>query len=165
MNFIERLAEGPVKNWFIYNNPNLDRLNQVAAQAERRKYQLDPRSGLFLRSHYSEDITQRLNSTHLDIIFLRPADYHVHNSMGEVIRILGGRGVLISGNEPYPQIVLSSGDKPFFIEEKTPHAFSPMPKDPYLEIEVVCTRIYDNNQELTLKRFDQFEPWKKLFVK
>ncbi len=165
--FIERLDEGPIREWYmVHREP--DELNRIANYVEERGYSLDPKSGLFLMSPFGEEDIKQLGYTIIQIIFPRPTDFHVHEKMGEGIEVLLGGGVYFEYKQDKTSLEVSKVKKPigasdaFLINPGNPHAFSPLPGT-FLEIRVSCTEIYDDSQETTITPFNQVTDWQLLW--
>jgi hypothetical protein len=155
--FIDSLNPGIIQDWYIKNRDTQE-LDDLSYKFKREKYCLDKKSGLFLRTHFKGWVAERLGYTIIDLVFLRPADYHVHHFMAEGIKVLGGRGKLITGSENKEETFLRKGSQ-IYIEKGLPHALCPCINS-FLELEVACTEIYNDTQETTLIPFNEFEPWK-----
>lgn len=148
--FVERLNEGHVKEWYKKHvNPAL--LETGSRIAESRGYVLDPNSGLYVKSRFSEHISLRRKRTDISVIFMRPSDFHVHDSMDEAISVVGGRGSLFLGNG---YVTALDRGKELYLSAGVPHSFIPY-NGHLLEIDVACSREYTPDQERQLVRFDK----------
>jgi len=160
--FIGSLNLGIIQDWYTKNR-DPEQLDILLNKFKREEYCLDEKSGLFVKPHFNNRVARKLGYTIINLVFLRPSDYHVHNQMTEAIKVLNGRGKLITGSENKEEEFLREGSQ-VYIEKGLPHAFCPC-RSSFLEIEVACTEIYDKNQEVTLISFNRFEPWKIEFEK
>jgi mannose-6-phosphate isomerase-like protein (cupin superfamily) len=161
INFLNVLEEGPVKAWYKKHLMGFD-LDGSASGFEQQGYTLDSKSGLLTRPHFDEGTTRLLGYTLIDLVLLRPTDFHYHPEMEEGIRVLGGRGLMILDPANNHGRTLKEGDL-FFISQGTKHAFRPN-KGGFLEIEVACTKIYTPDQEVCVTSFDNFPPWQQYFA-
>lgn len=154
-NPIERLEDGPVKEWYK-NNIDVFILYTIVNQAEQNGYTLDPKSGLLIRNVYSDTIIKNLGYTIVDIIFPRPVDLHHHEDVDEALRIVDGEGVL-HRYEKGTEIrgALCPGDERY-IPKGMSHSFRPTRKNGFLEIRLACSGILNPEKEVCEERFDKY---------
>ena len=161
MGFINRLKEEHVREWYLKHS-HLGVLEDLADRVEEQGYALDTKSGLFVKPHFGEVITEELGYTIVDIIFPRPSNYHFHTDVGEAIRVLNGSGAIIVGNDgDYTSSDFGKGWQTIVYSNQH-HAFRP-DRERFLEIRVCCTGILDPKKEVTVTRFDEFTPWLEYF--
>lgn len=156
-NFVDRLSEGHVREWYKkHTHPII--VNNMATSLESEGYKLDPESGLFTRPLFGVTLPYTLT----DIAITRPTDFHYHEDVNESVKVLRGRGALISdlGSQRYRE----SLEKGFegLLPTRQAHAFRPN-KDTYLELRVVCHGVLDPKREICLIRFDRVPEWIEYF--
>ena len=154
--FIDRLEEGPVKEWYVEVQKKLPKefakLNSILKEFEQGGYVLDPNSGLY----FHPDFGDKDGVTQGKIVFPRPVDLHYHKDVGEKITVLSeeggffGRGLI---NQNF-LIVYKGESINYYIDEG--HSFAPMRHSCPLEIELTCSGILDPKKEICLTPFNKY---------
>ncbi len=156
-----RLPKGPIRTWYEENH-NIGTEINIRKYAEAKGYVFDRDLGLFLKPRFIEKNMLALNHTDINVLFPRPSDYHVHNTMSEVINVIGGSGAVGIGDmDNFSLLELSKGDE-ILLESGIHHAFRP-DRDTFLEIEVACSELYTPDKEERIIAFNEFGPWIEYF--
>ena len=83
----DKITKEKVEEWYSKHvSPSF--LRSVIKYAEKDGYEFNPDSGLLIRKPFPEETTNVLGYTALDIIFLRPTDFHSHKDIDEAAKEL-----------------------------------------------------------------------------
>lgn len=149
------LHSGYVRDWFT-DSKRAKQFIATCHEAFPKDYNIDPKSGLLLRSPYKH---VDLPMTALDIIFTRNGDLHYHTDVGEAVQVESGEGALYLFNKEtlkFEKHELKFYKTSEFIPVGIPHCFETNEKKP-LEIRLNCTGNLKDENEITLKRFDKWD--------
>jgi len=161
LDIVDQLENEHIKKWYK-ENTSLGFLDRVVSENEYYGYVLDKKSGLLFRSPYSGEVVKNLGYTVIDIIFSIPVDLHYHTDVGEALVVKRGQGVLYTKSGSLCKEEAFSVGKSVFVPKNMPHSFRPDIND-YLEISLSCTGILHDENEVCIKRFDEFEIWNKYY--
>jgi len=154
---IDRLEDGPIKDWYTKNkDPSL--LHKIVARAEEDGYKLDTKAGILLRPTFPELLCNTLGHTSIDIILLRPTDIHYHTDVDKFIRILDGEGNVIICSNPdnnFIPINLNAGQS-YILPLNMLHAFRPEPNS-FLEFHLECNGMLNPEKEIQVTPFDKVD--------
>jgi len=159
---VDQIRTPHVKKWYEENTkPGF--LAEVNKYALGRGYVLDPESGLFFRSlpsYYKDNYLVTI----LDGIFPRPVDLHHHLDVDEVITVIAGwgRGVKMADGEcsdAEPKEYSLVRGSIMYVPSRTNHSFAPQ-EEKVLEMHLVCSGVLNPEDEVCVKRFDEYGYWK-----
>jgi len=158
--FVNKRIQTPYNQWYLADPVRISNLYNNFLHFKNKDYSLDF-NGFLIKNPYSIDVMRELKNTALNIVFTRPSDIHYHTDVGEAIYVESGKGELYKFNKKTQKFDINYLRKGLsdFIPIGIPHCFSidEQEDNNYLEIRLDCTGRLQDKNEITLKRFDQWD--------